>query len=118
MRSANEMEYIKLTDEESCADDGMPYIWFFEVNPQNDRLQERSIEVDPSGRVQCMTKEEYLDSVIELVPVPTAEELNQGIWGETQHAELISKEQFEALWNAQPGCLPQQFGRLSEEAES
>ena len=106
------MEYIRLTDAESHFDDGTPYEWYFEVDPQNERIGKRHIEVYASGRVVRVTEAEYLETAVELEPVPTAEELCSGVWGEHQHAERISAEQFEALWNAQPDCLP----RLSEEA--
>ena len=92
------MEYIRLTDEEFRTDDSVPYISYFEVDPQNERIGKRQIEVYSSGRIVCVTEEEYLRTVIELVPVPTVEELNQGIWSERQHAECIAKEQLEALW--------------------
>ena len=92
------MEYIRLTDSEAYADDTMPCEYYYEVNTRDDRLQERSIEVFPSGCIRRVTKAEYEADVIELVPIPTVDELNTGIWSEQQHAELISEAQFEALW--------------------
>ena len=93
------MEYIKLTDNEYKDNDDMPYEWYFEINTQNERLSERMIEVFSSGRINRITKEEYYNTVIELVPVPTVEEFNNGIWGDLQCASVISEAQFEEIWH-------------------
>lgn len=93
------MEYIKLTDEEYMEDDAMPCEWYFEVDPKNNRIQARSIEIYSSGSGSCMTKDEYENMVIEIVPVPTVEELNNGIWSDMHHAVIISEEDFNELWD-------------------
>ena len=89
------MEYIKLFWEHDLEDE--PTIILYEVNTENERLAERSIDLFRDGRTNPIP-DLYAD-VIEIVPIPTVEEFNSDIYGEEFRACLISKEEFEKVWN-------------------
>lgn len=90
------IEYLKVFMEYES--DDMPVVYFYEVDLDNERLTIREIEVYPDGQTQLNDKP-YLD-VIEICPIPTANELNSGIWGEGFFAAVISKEEFYEIWNS------------------
>ncbi len=37
--------------------------------------------------------------VIEACPIPTVDEFNTKVWGEGFYAAIISKEEFDEIWN-------------------
>lgn len=91
----NKTEYIKLYWKHEL--DEEPVIIFYEVNLNDDRLALRSIEIfaDKSTR----NIDDIYDEVIEIIPIPTIEEFNSHLWGEEFYAVLVSKKDFEELWN-------------------
>ena len=76
----------------------MPVVYFYEVNVKDERLACRAIEVF-ENRWLSKIDDLYRD-VIEIIPIPTADELNAGIWGEGFCAFVISKEEFETVWES------------------
>lgn len=91
----NKVEYIKLFWEHGP--DNEPVVIIYEVNLYNDRLAIRSIDIF-SDR-SCKNIDDLYDGAIEIMPIPTIEEINSHIWGNEFHACLISKEEFEEIWN-------------------
>lgn len=92
----NNVEYIKVFMEYES--DDMPVIYFYEVDLVNDRLAKREIEIFVNRQV-IITKDLYRD-VIEIVSIPTAEELNSSVWGDGFCASIIAAEEFECVWNS------------------
>lgn len=90
------MEYIKVFMKYESMD--MPVVYFYEVNVDDERLARRAIEVFENRRLSKMA-DLYRD-VMEVLPIPTADELNAGIWGEGFYAFVISKEEFEMVWES------------------
>ena len=91
----SEIEYIKLFIEYES--DDMPVVYFYEVNLQDNRFILREIEVFIDRTVK-LDDDPYRD-VIEMCPIPTVDELNAKVWGEGFYAKIISKEEFEEIWN-------------------
>jgi len=89
------IEYIKLFWEHDLADE--PTSILYEVNMENERLAERSVELFRDGRMEKIP-DLYAD-VIEITPIPTIEEFNADAYGEEFHACRITKEEFEKIWN-------------------
>ena len=89
-------EYIKLFWEDAL--EGEPTVILYEVDTENERLVLRSIDVFADGHT-CNIPDLY-DGVIEIVPIPTVEELNAHVWGEEFHACLIEKAEFEIIWKS------------------
>ncbi len=50
------------------------------------------------NRIVELIDDPYYD-VIEVCPIPTVDELNTNIWGEGFYATIISKEEFDKIWN-------------------
>ena len=90
------IEYIKLFME--FESDDMPVVYFYEVNLDDDRYALRAIEIFASRRVK-LTNDLYQD-VIEACPIPTVAEFNEKVWGEGFYAIVISKEEFDIIWNS------------------
>lgn len=90
------IEYIKLFMEKESED--MPIIYFYEVDLKDDRFMLREIEVFADRTVK-FDDEPYRD-VIEVVPIPTVDEFNAKIWGEGFYATVISKEEFDEIWDS------------------
>ena len=91
----NDIEYIQLfMDYES---DDMPVVYFYEVNLKDNRFALRSIEVFADRTVK-LENDLYCD-VIEVCPIPTVDEFNTKVWGEGFYATIISKEEFDEIWN-------------------
>ena len=90
------MEYIKLFWE--GAPEGEPSVIFYEVDTGNERLALRSIDIFADGRTRNIP--DLYDGAIEIMPVPTAEELNAHAWGEEFHACLMEKTEFESVWES------------------
>lgn len=91
----SEIEYIKLFMEYES--DDLPLVYFYEVNLQDSRFILRQIEVFIDRTVK-LDDDPYRD-VIEMCPIPTVDELNAKVWGEGFYAKIISKEEFEVIWN-------------------
>ncbi len=77
--------------------DDLPLVYFYEVNLQDNRFILREIEVFIDRTVK-LDDDPYRD-VIEMCPIPTVDELNAKVWGEGFYAKIISKEEFEEIWN-------------------
>jgi hypothetical protein len=91
----SEIEYIKLFMEYES--DDLPLVYFYEVNLQDNRFILREIEAFIDRTVK-LDDDPYRD-VIEMCPIPTVDELNAKVWGEGFYAKIISKEEFEEIWN-------------------
>ena len=92
----NNMEYINVFMEYESED--MPMVYFYEVDLDEERLCRRAIEIFPDRRTS-LTDDLYRD-VIEIVPIPTKEELNSGVLGEGFFACIVSGDEFEKIWES------------------
>ena len=90
------MEYIKLFLED--APEGEPPVILYEVDTDNERLALRSIDIFADGSTHNIP--DLYDGVIEILPIPTAEEFNAHVWGEEFHACVIKKSEFETIWES------------------
>ena len=90
------MEYIKLFWEN--APEGEPPVILYEVDTESERLALRSIDIFADGHTRNI--DDLYDGVIEIVPIPTVEELNAHVWGEEFHACVMEKAEFEAIWES------------------
>ena len=88
------IEYIKLFWESAPA--GEPPVILYEVDTDNERLALRSIDIFADGHTRNIPN--LYDGVIEILPIPTAQEFNTHVWGEEFHACVIEKAEFEAIW--------------------
>ena len=86
-------EYIKLFMEYET--DDMPVVYFYEVDLDGGRFCRRAIEIFHDGRVERI--DDLYRDVIEAVPIPTAEELNAGVWGEGFRAFAVSEAEFDEI---------------------
>ena len=84
------MEYIKLFWED--APEGEPSVILYEVDTENERLALRSIDIFMDGHTRNIP--DLYHGVIEILPIPTAEEFNTHLWGEEFHACVIEKAEF------------------------
>ena len=91
----NDIEYIQLFMEYES--DDMPVVYFYEVYLKDNRFALRSIEVFADRTVK-LENDLYCD-VIEVCPIPTVDEFNTKVWGEGFYATIISKEEFDEIWN-------------------
>lgn len=91
------IEYIQLFMEYES--DDMPVVYFYEVDLKDNRYALRSIEVFADRTVRLLN-DLYCD-VIEVCPIPTADEFNAKVWGEGFYATIIFKEEFDEIWNTQ-----------------
>ena len=89
------IEYIQLFMEYES--DDMPVVYFYEVDRNENRLARREIEVFADRTVK-LEANPYRD-VIEVCPIPTVEEFNAEVWGTGFYATIISKAEFDAIWN-------------------
>ena len=90
------MEYIKLFWE--GAPEGEPPVILYEVDTENERLARRSIDIFADSHTRNIP--DLYDGVIEVLPIPTAEEFNAHIWGEEFHACIIEQAEFESIWES------------------
>ena len=90
------IEYIKLFWE--GAPEGEPSVILYEVDTENERLALRSIDIFADGRTRNIS--DLYEGAIEIMPIPTAEELNASAWGEEFRACVIEKAEFEAIWES------------------
>ena len=91
------MEYIKLFWEHDLEDE--PTAILYEVNAENERLAERSVDIFRDGSTKNIS--DLYAGVIEILPIPTVEEFNAGVYGEEFGACQITKEEFEKIWSIQ-----------------
>lgn len=91
----SDIEYIQLFMQYES--DDMPVVFFYEVDLKNNRFCLREIEVFVNGEVKL--DDNLYDDVIEVCPIPTVDELNAKIWGEGFYAAIISREEFNEIWN-------------------
>ncbi|MBO5092907.1 MAG: hypothetical protein J6C33_00960 [Lachnospiraceae bacterium] len=89
------MEYLKLFWDHKP--DHEPVIILYEVNLTEERLAIRSIDIFSDGTTRNI--DDLYSGAIEITPIPTVEEFNSHIWGHEFHADFISKEEFEKIWN-------------------
>ena len=89
-------EYIKLFMEYET--DDMPVVYFYEVDLDGGRFCRRAIEIFHDGRVERI--DDLYRDVIGAVPIPTAEELNAGVWGEGFRAFAVSEAAFDEIWRS------------------
>lgn len=91
------MEYIKLFWEHDLEDE--PVVIYYEVDVENERMAVRSIDLFRNGETENIS--DFYRDVIEILPIPTAEAFNAGEYGQVFRACLITREEFEKVWNAQ-----------------
>lgn len=91
----SDVEYIQLFMEYES--DDMPVVYFYEVDLKDGRLALREMEIFADRTVQI--ENDLYREVIEVCPIPTVDELNAKAWGEGFHATIISKEEFDEIWN-------------------
>lgn len=90
------IEYIKLFW--ASAPEGEPSVILYEVDTENARLALRSIDIFADGGTRNIPN--LYHGAIDIVPIPTVEELNAHVWGEEFHACVIEKAEFEAIWES------------------
>lgn len=95
----NGIEYVKCIMEYES--DDMPVVYFYEVDLTDGRLARRAIEVFADG--QAERKDDLYLDVVEILPIPTVEELNGNVFGDGFRATTIEKEEFEMIWNGRCG---------------
>lgn len=91
----NTKEYVKIFWYHNCPDD--PRVIIYEVDLLNERYILRLIDIYADGR--CVNNGDPYDSVIEVLPIETVEEINVGVWGDEIRACRISKAAFEEIWS-------------------
>lgn len=93
------MEYIKLFWKHNYPDD--PVVIIYEVDLDDERYAIRLIDIYADGHTNNM--EDRAWGYVTETPVDTVEEFNEEYnkadYGEAFHACLISKEEFEEIWN-------------------
>ena len=89
------MEYIKLFWKHNYPDD--PVVIIYEVDLDDERYAIRLIDIYADGHTNNM--EDRAWGYVTEAPVPTIEIFNTNDYGEDFHACLISKEEFEEIWN-------------------
>lgn len=89
------MEYIKLFWEHDLEEE--PTAILYEVNTENERLAERSIDIFRDSSTRNIS--DLYAGVIEILPIPTVGEFNTGTYGEEFSACQITKEEFEKIWS-------------------
>ena len=89
------IEYIQLFMEYES--DDMPVIYFYEVDLNDNRFALRQMEVFADRTVKI--ENDLYHDVIEVCPIPTVDEFNTKVWGEGFYATIISKEEFDEIWN-------------------
>ncbi len=90
-----QVEFMKVFWKHNWKDE--PKVMFYEVDLTDGRYITKAIEIF-ADRTEKHIEDFYRD-VIEVTEIPTADEFNQGIFGEEFAACCISKEEFEAVWN-------------------
>lgn len=88
-------EYVKIFWKYDLTDE--PKVIIYEVDLNDNRYMLRMIDIYADRT--CKNNDDPYRDVIEALPIKTAEEINNGIWGEEIRACLIDKEEFEEIWN-------------------
>ena len=88
------LEYLKVSWSHSYPDE--PELIFYEVDLANNRQCLRSIELFANGSIKSINN--LYEQAIEITPIPTLNEINQGIWGEELTATAITQEEFNSLF--------------------
>lgn len=96
----SDIEYIQLFMEYES--DDMPVVYFYEVDLKDNRFVLREMEVFADRTVK-IENDLYRD-VIEVCPIPTVDEFNAKVWGEGFYATIISREEFDEIWNTRIYC--------------
>lgn len=91
----SDIEYIQLFMEYES--DDMPVVYFYEVDLKDNRFALREMEIFADRTVK-IENDLYRD-VIEVCSIPTVDELNAKVWGEGFYATIISREEFDEIWN-------------------
>ena len=91
----NDIEYVQLFMQYES--DDIPMLFFYEVDLKDDLFALREIRVFENRAVK-LDDDPYSD-VIEMCPIPTVDELNAKVWGEGFYAVIISREEFNEIWN-------------------
>lgn len=89
------MEYVKLFWKHNYPDD--PVVIIYEVDLDGERYAVRLIDIYADGHTS--NQEDKAWGYVTEAPVPTVETINTSDYGEEFHACLISKEEFEKIWN-------------------
>lgn len=90
----SKMEYIKLLWRHHYDDE--PIVILYEVDLENERLAASSIEIFSDGKTKNIT--DFYKDVIEIVPIPTIDEINFGEYGEEFFACLMNEEDYRKVW--------------------
>ena len=86
-------EYLKWNGKQSGAED--EFLLFYEVDLENERYATRMAEVQKDGSVKQVVEDGF--EFVTETPVPTINEINsEPEW----QAELITKEEFEEVYNS------------------
>ncbi|MDE5936418.1 MAG: hypothetical protein K2G83_03320 [Ruminococcus sp.] len=93
-------EYVKIFWKHDFTDE--PRVIIYEVDLNNNRYMLRLIDIYADRT--CKNNDDPYNDVIEVLPLENVEEINNGIWGEEISSCLISKEEFEEIWNAHIYC--------------
>ena len=88
------LEYIKLFWQHNFPDD--PVVIIYEVDIDDERYALRLIDIFADGHTN--NQEDKAWGYVTEAPVPTVEEINTHDYGEEFYAHLISKEDFENIW--------------------
>ncbi len=91
----SDIEYIQLFM--AYESDDMPVIYFYEVDLKDNRFVLREMEVFADRTVKI--ENDFYRDVIEVCSIPTVDEFNAKVWGEGFYATIISKEEFDEIWN-------------------
>lgn len=89
------LEYVKLFWKHDYPDD--PVVIIYEVDLDDERYAIRLIDIYADGHTS--NQEDKAWGYVTEAPVETVEGINAGDIGEGLNACLISKEEFEEIWN-------------------
>lgn len=78
--------------------DDMPVVFYYEVNLDDNRFCLRSMEIFANRQVSLI--HELYHDAIEAVSIPTKESFNLNEWGEGFQAFIVSKNEFEEVWES------------------
>lgn len=95
MKLQHRMEYVKLFWKHDYPDD--PVVIIYEVDLDDERYAVRLIDIYADGHTS--NQEDKAWGYVTEAPVPTVEIFNTTDYGEEFYACLISKEEFEEIWN-------------------
>ncbi len=96
MQQRKQFEYIKVYWNHTCQED--PIVLFYEVDPEQERYATRLTEIFRDRRAIPVVEPGF--AFITEAPVPPVEEINQKENRDDFYAEIISKEEFEAVYGS------------------